>query len=121
MTQMELIRKVLQNHGRGVITDEELGPALFPALSPENLGEFLVMVSPAVLQVLTRDALAAPRTDEGWRELRVTFSGADDRRDGESSRRPGADRKAQYRRGLEALRKHVETKLNDGRAGQGSA
>ena len=103
MTQMELIRKVLQNHGRGVTTDEELGAALFPALSPENLGEFLVMVSPAVLHVLTRDALAAPRTEKGWREARVIFSG-------------GADRKTQYRRGLEALRRHVETKLNDGRS-----
>ena len=108
MTQMEYIRKVLQNHGRGVVTDEELGPALFPALSQENLGEFLVMVSPAVLHVLTRDALAAPRTDEGWRELRVLFGGAPDRRS-------NADPKAQYRRGLEALRRHVETKLNEGR------
>jgi hypothetical protein len=117
MTTMDYIRKVLQNHGRGVVTDEELGPALFPALSQENLGEFLVMVSPAVLQVLTRDALAAPRTDEDWRALRIVFSGATDRRDGESSRRPSADPKAQYRRGLEALRRHVETKLNDGRTG----
>jgi len=93
MTQMEIIRKVLQNHGRGVITDSELAVGLFPLLTQENLNDFLIMVSPAVLQVLRKDALAAPRTEEGWRELKLN----------------GGDLKRRYRVGAEALRRHVES------------
>ena len=112
MTQsMEHIRKALQNHGRGVLTDSELAAAVFPALDERNLKDFLIMVSPAVLQVLTREALAGPRTEEGWRELRLTSAVPPPPRDPDLGRRADGDLTTKYRRGLEALRRHVETKL----------
>ena len=109
MTQMDHIRKMLQNHGRGVLTDAELGPAVFPALDDVNLKDFLVMVSPAVLQVLTRDALSAPRTPEEWRALRLDNAKLPPR-DPDAPRRADADVKTLYRRGVESLRRHVEAK-----------
>lgn len=107
MTQMEHIRKALQNHGRGVITDAELGAAVFPALSEANLKDFLIMVSPAVLQVLTREALAAPRTPEAWRALHLMNAKLPPA-DPDAGRRPTVDVKSLYRRGVESLRRHVE-------------
>jgi hypothetical protein len=112
MTPMEYIRKVLQNHGRGVIFDAELAAAVFPALSDSNLRDFLIMVSPAVLQVLTREALAAPRTEEQWREIRLVGGGSIPT-DGEGLRRSDGDYKSRYRKGVESLRRHVEAKLTD--------
>jgi hypothetical protein len=107
MTHMEHIRKALQNHGRGVITDAELAGSVFPALSEANLKDFLVLVSPAVLQVLTREAPAAPRTEEGWRALRLENAKAPPR-DADAGRSSEVDVRTKYRRGVEALRRHVE-------------
>ena len=107
MNLLEHIRKTLQNHGRGVVTDAELAGAVFPSLDERNLKDFLVMVSPAVLQVLTREALAAPRTEEGWRELRLVSLVAPPR-DPDAGRRSEGDLKSKYRKGAEALRRHVE-------------
>ena len=114
-TPMEYIRKVLQNHGRGVITDAELAAAVFPALSDSNLRDFLIMVSPAVLQVLTLEALAAPRTEEDWRQLRLVAA-VSIPTEGEGWRRSDGDHRTRYRRGVESLRRHVEAKLNNGKA-----
>ena len=118
MSQMESIRKMLQNHGRGVITDEELAASLFPMLSDANLKDFLVIVSPAVLQVLTRVALAAPRTEERWQEVIHILGGTVGHQTGDAARRSEADYRTRYRRGLEALRRHVETKLKDANISQ---
>ena len=109
MTQMEHIRKMLQNHGRGVLTDAELGAVVFPSLDEGNLKDFLIMVSPAVLEVLTRQALAAPRTPEEWRALRLEGAKPPPR-DPDNPRRADGDLKALYRRGVESLRRHVEGK-----------
>ena len=109
MTLMDHIRKTLQNHGRGVLTDGELAAAVFPSLDDGNLKDFLVMVSPAVLQVLTREALAAPRTPEEWRALRLEGAKPPPR-DPDAPRRADADVKTLYRRGVESLRRHVEGK-----------
>ena len=108
MTHMEHIRKTLQNHGRGVVTDAELGAAVFPALDDANLKDFLVMVSPAVLQALTQQALSAPRTPEEWRGLRLDGLKPPPR-DPDGPRRT-EDVKTLYRRGVESLRRHVEGK-----------
>ena len=109
-TDMDLIRKALQNHGRGVIADAELAAAVFPSLTESNLREYLIIVSRGVAEQLMREAQSAPRTEPAWEAL-VRIPGApSDGRDTPSARRAEADFRTRYRRGVEVLRGHIERK-----------
>ena len=108
-TDMDMIRKALQNHGRGVIADPELAAAVFPFMTETNLREYLIIVSRGVAEQLMREAQGAPRTEQGWQELRIPGAPTDTR-DTPAGRRAEADFRARYRRGVEVLRGHIERK-----------
>ena len=107
-TDMDLIRKALQNHGRGVIADADLAAAVFPCLTESNLREYLMIVSRGVAEQLMREAQSAPRTEQAWQDLLRIPGAPSDGRDTPASRRAEADFRARYRRGVEVLRGHIE-------------
>ena len=100
------LRRMLQAYEQGAITDAALPVEIICKLTPEDIQEFVTFAPTDLLDTLKREAAAASRTDAQWDQFIIAVGGTFAFRDAESYQRAMSEIKAQYRRGIEALRTH---------------
>ena len=104
-------QKVIEHYNQGIVTQTEMRLKIFEALTEDNVRVFLNEAPKDVLENVLNELEHSPRTDEEW-EGALVFCMGSWLGDGSGYRKAMDKMKADWRRGVETLRRALGGEWN---------